>query len=111
MRNLDKKIKELFKKVGRPIKLYKNGSVFNMTYGVLQPLLYKNKLYVELQPSEMGRMDDGCCLYLGPADFKFQADDIIVVGEKEYITQRFEEVYLFGDCIYTWAVVRPCVNY
>ena len=77
---------------------------------MIQPLRYKNKLYVELQPSEVGRIDDGCFLYLGPADIVFKADDRLSFETKKFVVERFEPVYLFAKPIYNWAVLRPCVT-
>lgn len=107
--DIDEKVKYMLKHCGSPFSVTTNGEVIN-GFAMIQPLRYKSKLYVELQPSEVGRIDDGCFLYLGPADVVFKADDRLDFGSKKFVVQRFEHVYLFAKPIYNWAVLRPCVT-
>ena len=107
--DIDKKVKALLEHCGSPFNVVSDGQTLS-SFAVIQPLRYKSKLYVELQPSEVGRIDDGCFLYLGPADIIFKADDRLEFGSKKFVVERFEPVYLFGTPIYNWAVIRPCVT-
>lgn len=107
--DLEKKVSALLAHCGTPFKVTTGGK--NLSgHAMIQPLRYKNKLYVELQPSEVGRIDDGCFLYLGPADITFGADDKLEFADKKFIVERFENVYLFGKSIYNWAILRPRVT-
>lgn len=102
-------IEVLLKKYGRRVTvIFKSGEEIT-TGAVVQPLLYKNKLYVELQPSEVGRVDDGCCRYIGPADVEFESDDSVKTSDKTYTVQRFEKFYMGDKPLYSWAILRPCV--
>lgn len=107
--DIDKRVKAMLEHCGSPFRVTTGGETLS-AYAMIQPLRYKSKLYVELQPSEVGRIDDGCFLYLGPADINFRADDRLEFGNKRFVVQRFEHVYLFGAPIYNWAVIRPCVT-
>ncbi len=107
--NIDKKVKAMLEHCGSPFSVVTDGKVLS-SHAMIQPLRYKSKLYVELQPSEVGRIDDGCFLYIGPYDIVFNADDRLEFGNKKFVVQRFEHVYLFGSPIYNWAVIRPCVT-
>lgn len=107
--DIDKKVKSLLELCGSPFTVTTGGKALE-SHAMIQPLRYKSKLYVEMQPSEVGRIDDGCFLYLGPADLTFGADDRLKFQSKEFVVQRFEPVYLFGTPIYNWAVLRPCVT-
>lgn len=110
MRDIAVDITRIFEKVGMPTEIrHTDGSVFH-TYSLLQPLLYKNKLYVELQPSEFGKFDDGCYLYLGPSESNLKPDDVVIIDGEKYITQRYEAMYLFSRSIYGWAILRPCIE-
>ena len=110
MRDIDNKIRRMFKTVGREITVNRVDGTSCSGYALIQPLLYKNKIYIELQPSEVGRLDDGCHLYLGPSNIEFSADDRLTVGDSGYVVQRYEKVYLFGKAIYSWAIIRPTVE-
>ena len=107
--DIEKRVKALLEHCGSPFTVFTNGVTLS-SHAMIQPLRYKSKLYVELQPSEVGRIDDGCFLYLGPADVIFKADDRITFQKKRYVVERFEPVYLFAKPIYNWAVLRPCVT-
>lgn len=108
MADLSSQISEIFKKLGMKMKHQVHGErTYTDIYGVLQPLLYKNKMYVEMQPSAMGPVDDGCYLYLGPVTPKFRAEDFLIAKTKKYVVQRYERVYFCSKPIYSWAIVRP----
>ncbi len=107
--DIEKQVTALLQHCGTPFSVTTAGKVIS-SYAMIQPLRYKSKLYVELQPSEVGRIDDGCFLYLGPASVVFSADDRLNFSDKKFVVERFENVYLFGKPIYNWAVLRPCVT-
>ena len=108
-KDIAEQIKSLMKEAGQQVEIV-SGGVTKSIYAFLQPLRYKNKMYIELQPSEVGRVDDGCYLYLGPADTDFLADDIMYAHGRRFVVQRVEKVYLFSKPLYSWATVRPCVD-
>ncbi len=108
-KDLANQIKLLMKEAGQQVEIAR-GEKTDIVYAFLQPLRYKNKMYIELQPSEVGRVDDGCYLYLGPSDAEFLADDILYANGRRFVVQRVEKVYLFSKPLYCWATVRPCVD-
>ena len=110
MRNIAADIVRIFATVGIPATINRTDGTVLETHALIQPLLYKNKLYVELQPSEYGKFDDGCYLFLGPADSEFAADDIVIINGEKYITERYEMMYLFSQKLYGWAILRPCIE-
>ena len=107
---------KLISKINKSIERWGNDFCVTTKFGtaysraIIFPLRYKNKLYVELYPSEVGKIDDGCCMYLGPANVFFNADDIVTYQGKNYVTQRFEEIFIMKEIAYCWAVLRPCVS-
>lgn len=111
-KDLAKDVAKLMEQAGQPLTITdQNGANPISVHAFLEPLRYKNKMYIELQPSEVGRVDDGCCLYLGPSDVDFLADDFIYNCEnKRFVVQRVELIYLFKKPLYRWAIVRPCVD-
>ena len=108
--DLAKQVSMLMQQAGQHITVATSSGTQNIC-AFLQPLRYKNKMYIELQPSEVGRVDDGCFLYLGPAEVPFEADDFMYNDDgKRFVVQRVETVYLFKKPLYRWATVRPCVD-
>ena len=61
---------------------------------IIQPMRYKNKLYIEQERTELGFKDTECFLYLGPAepDFAgFESDTVVKSHDRIY-----NAVYLGG---------------
>ncbi len=112
MTDMSARITAILNKLGMKMEYWKRSdkSASATIYGVLQPLLYKNKLYVEMQPSAIGPVDDGCYLYLGPAKPRLQAEDFIYAKGKKFVVQRYERVYLSSKPLYSWAIVRPSIT-
>lgn len=76
----------------------------------IQPLRYKNKMYLEGSHTPIGIHDPGYYLYIGPA-----AHDVTRLGEDarlsassgaQYQIDRAEQVYVGGDALYIWAILR-----
>ncbi len=103
-------VKAMLEKFGQSVKIEKQDGTEFSCCAVMMPLLYKNKLYVELQPSTVGKIDEGCYRFLGPEDAVFEPDDIVSFEGKSYVTQRFERIYFCGKPFYTWAILRPCIS-
>jgi len=87
----------------------------------IQPLRYKNKMYLEGTPTEIGVMDSGYYLYIGPPEHSFE---YLYIGPpehsfehlapgfylesmgKRYVIDRFEKIYKGGRVFYIWAVLK-----
>lgn len=76
----------------------------------IQPLRYKNKMYLEGVHTSVGIHNPGYYLYIGPA-----AHDVTKLGEdvrlnafggERYQIDRAEQVYLGGEALYIWAILR-----
>jgi hypothetical protein len=95
---------------GRQVTLYlPQGEI--TVHAMLQPLRYKNKMYLGGAYLPTGFEDGGHYLYIGerrcrldrcPAGVQLAAD-----GQR-YLVKRAEAVYLGEEALYVWAVVRRC---
>lgn len=77
--------------------------------GILQPLLYKNKMYLGGKQLPDGYFDSGHYLIICPPEVK-----IPVLGTaffeaqgKRFVLKRSETVTLNSVALYIWAVVSP----
>lgn len=104
---MQNKVKKLLELCGGQFYVERKGGSKTKGYAVIEPLRYKNKMYVEMQPTELGKTNDGCYKYLGPYDVDFSAGDTIKYMGKDYVVQRVETVCFGKNPIYNWAVLRP----
>ena len=107
---MKERLKKMLEVCGNRVTVFKQNGIEKTCYAVIQPLLYKNKMYVEMQPSELGKTDDGCYKYLGPYDVIFSDGDIIKFSGNRFVVQRSESVRFAGETLYVWAILRPYLS-
>lgn len=80
--------------------------------GVLEPLLYKNKLYLNGKQLPQGFLDNGDYLLICPAEVKLPVLGTAFVEsqEKKFVLKRSETVNLSAKPLYIWAVLMPYVK-
>ncbi|MDR3344742.1 MAG: hypothetical protein LBT21_04020 [Oscillospiraceae bacterium] len=96
------------KQFGRAARLFSPGGEQLAEYhAFVQPLRYKNKLYLYGVHTEIGYNSQGHYLYLGPAAYTLQDDgQELEIGGDLYRVERAETVFLADDPLYVWAVIR-----
>lgn len=104
------KINKLFSRYGRPVSLFdKNGNLINESKCLIQPLRYKNKMYLEGIPTDIGINETGCYLLLAPPEFDPEPTDTSVYisdGRNNYHIDRSEKIYFKSDVYFVWAIIR-----
>ena len=100
-----------FNKFGRSVSLSDRTGWKSPVYRVfLQPLRYKNKMYLEGSYTLLGKDPNGLYLYIGPV-----AHDITRVPKntsitdsdgKQYLIQRAEKVCRGDSPFYFWAILK-----
>ena len=79
-------------------------------YGFLQPLRYKNKLYLSGVPTELGY--DGLNKYLLICPPNIDLDKIdginyrLCFGDNAYGVDHYEIIYRGGEPLYLWAIIH-----
>ncbi len=107
--NFAKKFEAFLKEFGEPVTV----SIGNEQYSVfaqIQPMRYKNKLYIEKVRTELGFKDGECLLYLGPANPNFSGLEISVeisTETEKYAVSRADAIKVGGKTQYIWAVLTP----
>ena len=99
---------QLMKKYARPcsLKTEQGETLFEMR-AYINPLRYKNKMYLYGVNTEIGYNPEGYYLYIGPPDADVtNTEEYIECSEEKYRIDRGEKVYLKDEVLYIWAVVR-----
>lgn len=108
-------IEKMFQKFGREITLKRyDGWSSPVYHGFIQPLRYKNKIYLDGVYTVIGFDNQGKYLYIGPAShdltvFNTQTGYIYADGAK-YTIDRAEKVYSGNSPVYVWAIIREMVE-
>ena len=107
------KTEKLFEKYGQKAKLKiigEESTIYNFK-AFIQPLRYKNKLYLRGKYTEIGKNREDYYLYIGPPDIDISGVDgvftILYIGEESYLVYRAEKHNVGGKDIYVWAIIRP----
>lgn len=103
-------VASLIKKYGREISVHTPDGWDSKSYAALiQPLRYKNKMYLEGTHTPIGTNRDGYYLYIGPPENNITLlppDAYIRCGDTCYKIDRAEKVFIGEKVVYIWAVLR-----
>ena len=77
--------------------------------GILEPLLYKNKLYLGGKQLPFGYFDSGNYLLICTPEVKLPTTGTAFVEAKDrkFVLKRSEIVTAKGEAFYIWAVLMP----
>lgn len=104
----------MFTKYGQDITLKGNNGWSSATYGgFIQPLRYKNKMYLNGVNTVIGFNSQGHYLYIGPPNHDLttlSSDKWLEAGDKKYTIDRCEKVYFKNEVVYIWAIIREIVE-
>lgn len=100
------KVSRIIEKYGTRVIL-REGDCETSSTAVIQPLMYKNKMYVGSDVAPLGFVDKGHYLMIAPCDFpvKDYSRLLIFDGNKGYTVKRSETVKLKDEELYIWAVL------
>lgn len=93
---------------GSSIKIVDSGSEVK-TKAFIQPLRYKNKVYVGEQYRLLGADRTDKYLYIGlPQNKLIENSSVIEMQNSKYIVKRCEVYYVKDNPIYMWAILGSC---
>lgn len=106
--SISKSIKAMIYRYGESIKVVKGKSVLRAR-AIIQPLMYKNKMYLNGSALPAGTFDGGHYQMIAPADVDFgDFKGVIIEGAKnKYTLKRVEVVRADDSDLYIWAVLTP----
>ena len=100
----------LFAPDGRTVTLCDaNGGTISTFKALIQPLRYKNKMYLDGIYTEIGFNSQGHYLYLGPPEpdlGALSAGEYLCADGVHYQIDRAEKVYQKDRVFYIWAIIR-----
>ena len=103
-------IKKVFSRYGRKVSAVdKNGNTVCSASCFVQPLRYKNKMYLEGTPTEIGLNESGYYLFLAPEGYDMESvsdNGYLSDGNNEYHVDRYEKIYLGEKVYFIWAIIR-----
>lgn len=105
--NIDK----ILKNFGSTIYIKnQSGWQSNVFNAFIQPLRYKNKLYLTGDFTPIGKNPQDVYLYIGPKDHNLiglnSSYRICDANNNAYIIDRAENVMFKNEIIYVWAIIR-----
>lgn len=110
-----KKLKKMILKHGRRSWFVDNdNNVCSTEFSAfIEPLMYKNKMYIDSDITDIGYVDEFCYLYLGPPDVKIDDEDFsfrIATDEIVYIVIKANPIFYNNERAYVWAILRPVIK-
>lgn len=105
---ITEQIKQLIDKYGL------NGRAYGVDTSVevkcfVQPMRYKNKIYLDSQYTKLGIIDETCFLYIGPPDAELRegTDKALVLTDgRNFTCSKVETIYYGSKPAYKWAILR-----
>ena len=110
--NFKSSVEKLFDQLGTDVRLIIRGRIVD-TRAVLQPMRYKNKMYLGIKRNEMGFSDSECFLYLGPAEPSFVGEELettVWSDGASFNVSRADRVLIGNETVYIWAVLTPRIK-
>ena len=110
----EKNIEKIMNRYGRTVcAVDGNGKKFAEKRCFIQPLRYKNKMYLYGVNTEIGYNSQGHYLYIGPPDpdlSSLENGEYVKCGDEKYRIDRAERVYKGNEVFYIWAIIRVIVE-
>lgn len=107
-------LESLLKRYGRSVYITSeklNSEIYN---ALVQPLRYKNKMYVAGTNTEIGLAEENYYLYIGPGnkDLRKMGASVMLhtADGKSYEVQKSEKIYNGESVFYIWAVIKEKVG-
>ena len=98
----------MLKRFGDKVEIEEDGTK-TCILAVVQPLLYKNKMYLSGTLTDAGYFDGGHYLMIAPATAKIRdyRNTIIHHFGKTFRIKKVEVISSFGEDLYVWIVLIP----
>lgn len=105
-------LNSMFESFGQNVILRTDDGWNSPIFGAfIQPLRYKNKMYLNGVNTVIGFNSQGHYLYIGPSDHSLDADNLQIESNgKKFTVDRSEKVYLKNEAVYIWAIIREIVE-
>ena len=106
------KVNKFLKTVGEKTTVSVSGEIFHIN-ALIEPMRYKNKLYLEQERTQLGFKDSECFLYLGPAEpdlSGWESETVVKTADRCFSVSRADRIVIGGVTQYIWAVLTPRIK-
>ena len=104
------KLTPIFNAHGRPASLVSgDGEILAQMNAFISPLRYKNKMYLEGTPTEIGVNEAGYFLFIAPPTMDLESlgnNGYLCDDEKKYHIDRWEKIWVGDNVFYLWAILK-----
>ncbi len=92
---------------GSQVTINQGGSEIN-TRAFLEPLRYRNKIYIGGEYRKLGFLKREKYLYVGKSDHRLvENESVIETHGNKYIVKRCETYFVKDTPVYEWAILVP----
>ena len=105
---IEKRIRSLFDKHGIKANLIGPSGEHEIRC-LIQPMRYKNKMFIDSQYTKVGIIDESCFLYLGPPEYDLAeliGTQLFDEFGRSFSCVKTEKIYLGNIPLYNWAILR-----
>ncbi len=107
-------LEKIFEKFGRSVYITSENYTSEIFRALVQPLRYKNKMYVAGTNTEIGLAEENYYLYIGPAEKDLRKIGGLLMlhtaDGKNYEVHKSEKIYNGENAWYVWAVIKEKVR-
>lgn len=107
-RQLFNSVSNIFSRYGNDMNIYINEGEAIPVKAFIQPLRYKNKMYIDYDRTELGIKDNSLFLYMGPAtpDITGVATGTVISFDgKMYTVKRADKIGIDEKTAYIWGIL------
>lgn len=109
-----REVSSFIKKYGRGTYVTQDGWTSPVYKAIVEPLRYKNKMYLYGSYNELGHYPEAFYLYIGPPEVNFdninESAIIHTSDMKSYHIHHWEKVFIKEKTVYVWAVIKERVG-
>lgn len=110
----NERVKRLINRYGQTVYAELESGQTSMRYkAFVQPVRYKNKMYLNAVESPIGTVSENYYLYVGPYDCQLNSAEEPVKIHTDIMTctvERTECVFLDDEILYIWAILRRVIE-
>ena len=110
----NERVKRLMTRYGQTVHAETESGERSADYkAFVQPVRYKNKMYLNAVESPIGTVSENYYLYVGPYDVQLERSDETVSIHTAIMSctvERTECVFLNNEILYIWAILRRVIE-
>lgn len=106
-------VTSVINRFGKSVEIISKKDTNVSTKAFIQPLRYKDQMYMGGKCIDIGYINGKSYLYIGSKDVRldlYPFNTILKTNEDNYVVKRAQAVYLGEDILYVWAIIQVYVE-